>query len=548
MGIKKINPADSIGANGISAKFLIILILPVIFLLMPEKACGMTIAYDEEYKKVDFQPNATISIGFYVHNDLNEEIGFTVPLIGNLTKYMKAESDNFTLGPYGNGKFNIIITFPESIEGEGIYSYMVMVKEERLYEGGGIHAYACPGVTLYINVPKKPANIWTTDELGNAKLDFAPEEIVYISGSGFDSASAENPVQLQITRPNGENHICPDEKWCPSSLPANSSFSLYSYNLDGIEGVYTIKANDGINQAENTFNDSIALLCVDNDNDGYGSNGSSACSSMGLDCDDNNQEINPGKAEVCNHIDDNCDGLVDDNCEVTEPAPTGNLTSELHTEELNVSEINSTSGINVTEVPEEINLTQVNSTELPNGSEMNSTSEINVTESVSLTEGNFTENSDVPDSADTGAEINTAAVSPGGSSGAGYSGSPGKVAEKQKESCSELWICPGGWGECSLGWQTRTCRDLNNCGTYINKPTESRACTIPAPVESPAEPEPIPEESQAFLESSKSSSSSSSPMKRAFAGIINCKDRTEEIILLSTLLFTISLISILIIF
>ena len=59
---------------------------------------------------------------------------------------------------------------------------------------------------------------------------------------------------------------------------------------------------------------------VDNDDDGYGSSNSvlGACSKpagyvdKAGDCNDFNPQINPGAAEQCNGIDDNCNGAVDD--------------------------------------------------------------------------------------------------------------------------------------------------------------------------------------------------------------------------------------------
>jgi len=42
--------------------------------------------------------------------------------------------------------------------------------------------------------------------------------------------------------------------------------------------------------------------------------------------------------------------------------------------------------------------------------------------------------------------------------------------------CNENWQCTG-WSSCNNNIQTRTCTDLNNCGTLENKPEESQSCT-----------------------------------------------------------------------
>jgi hypothetical protein len=64
----------------------------------------------------------------------------------------------------------------------------------------------------------------------------------------------------------------------------------------------------------------------DADGDGYGneSDSTEACSaptgyvSDNTDCDDTNAAVNPGATEVCNGIDDDCDGDVDEGCPTTE--------------------------------------------------------------------------------------------------------------------------------------------------------------------------------------------------------------------------------------
>jgi len=67
-----------------------------------------------------------------------------------------------------------------------------------------------------------------------------------------------------------------------------------------------------IKNKTNTWQVSISesVECPDNDNDDYKA---SYCG--GLDCDDNNAEINPKAKEICNDgIDNNCNGKIDEDC------------------------------------------------------------------------------------------------------------------------------------------------------------------------------------------------------------------------------------------
>lgn len=47
---------------------------------------------------------------------------------------------------------------------------------------------------------------------------------------------------------------------------------------------------------------------------------------------------------------------------------------------------------------------------------------------------------------------------------------------QQAGTCLEDWDCTD-WGSCSDGTQTRTCTDLNNCGTTNTKPAETQSCS-----------------------------------------------------------------------
>ncbi len=51
--------------------------------------------------------------------------------------------------------------------------------------------------------------------------------------------------------------------------------------------------------------------CIDNDSDGYPT---SECGGMAPDCDDNNPMRNPGRTEVCDSMDNNCNMTIDEGC------------------------------------------------------------------------------------------------------------------------------------------------------------------------------------------------------------------------------------------
>lgn len=92
-----------------------------------------------------------------------------------------------------------------------------------------------------------PGATITTD-----KEDYAPEETVLISGSGFLDST---PINIKVTRPDSTVHTCPDSLWCPNPLPTTSTFSNYPYKLNGITGTYIIDASDGTNSVQKTFTD-----------------------------------------------------------------------------------------------------------------------------------------------------------------------------------------------------------------------------------------------------------------------------------------------------
>ena len=75
--------------------------------------------------------------------------------------------------------------------------------------------------------------------------DYSPEQTVTIYGSGF---SADASVTVSVTRPDGQVG-----EW--SVFSDGSGSFITTYQLDGIEGTYTVTATDGTNTATTMFTD-----------------------------------------------------------------------------------------------------------------------------------------------------------------------------------------------------------------------------------------------------------------------------------------------------
>ena len=97
-------------------------------------------------------------------------------------------------------------------------------------------------------------------------------------------------------------------------IPAGSNRYTRNWTVRGDSvGSRTVTANingfriDGVGYSDS---DSATLtVCNDDDNDGYFLN-----SCGGNDCNDNNANANPGASEICDSIDNNCNGIIDEVC------------------------------------------------------------------------------------------------------------------------------------------------------------------------------------------------------------------------------------------
>ena len=85
--------------------------------------------------------------------------------------------------------------------------------------------------------------------------------------------------------------------------------------VDGSDNVYVTGHSEGSIQYLSdyvTIKYAQPLPCLDEDEDGWGDPASTSCLNPEWDCDDTDPDVNPGADEVCDGVDNNCAGGIDE--------------------------------------------------------------------------------------------------------------------------------------------------------------------------------------------------------------------------------------------
>ena len=203
--------------------------------------------------------------------------------------------------------------------GAQCFSYQCLVTSsswntENAVDGNSVTLTA---VGNYCSGKSAKFEIWESDcpgfDIGSIKTDDLEEQDMVIQQlggqTGSDNFSAQNIKDYCI----GSHLVNTISSVGFSSNKFQAPWTAkYEDDVIGNPDYYFNVIVDGNELSSSSNYLRVSEKCTDNDGDGYGNPASNTCAHSELDCRDDNANIHPGKTELCNNVDDDCDNSVDE--------------------------------------------------------------------------------------------------------------------------------------------------------------------------------------------------------------------------------------------
>jgi hypothetical protein len=162
-----------------------------------------------------------------------------------------------------------------------------------------------------------PCNIETFGlHISAGSIGHLPDSTIYIFGYLLNSSCQPVPdADIFLTIQNSSETV-----FSTSIITNATGEFLFPYGLSNLSsGNYSISASYENITASTAF---VITECVDSDSDNY--NQSNEFYDCGpADCDDSDPEVNPGTDELCDGKDNNCNGETDEGFNIGEPCSAG---------------------------------------------------------------------------------------------------------------------------------------------------------------------------------------------------------------------------------